>query len=110
MSNERYTISSGNVFADAGLPNAEERLARAELLYYIGAEIKRRGMTEDQAANLLGVLPEEIHSLFQWHKMRFSFEQVLQMIARLEVDIAISCQPAPSSRLGHVTTSLPQPA
>ncbi len=110
MSDEGYTISSGNVFADAGLPNAEERLAQAELLHYIRAEIKRRGLTEDQAADLLGVLPEEIHSLFQWHKMRFSFERVLQMIARLGVDVAISCQPAQSPRLGHVTINLPQSA
>jgi predicted XRE-type DNA-binding protein len=110
MNDEGYIVSSGNVFADAGLPNAEERLARAELLYYIRSEIKQRGLTEDHAADLLGVLPEEIHSLLQWQKMQFSLERIIQMIARLGVDVAISCQPAQSPRLGHVTISLPQSA
>ncbi len=105
-----YTIGSGNVYMDAGLPDAEERLVRAEFLYYIRSEIKRRGLTEIEAADLLGILPEEIHSLLEWHKMRFSFERVFQMMARLGVDIAISCQPVHASRLGHVTISLPQSA
>jgi predicted XRE-type DNA-binding protein len=109
MNDERYTIGSSNVFADAGLPDAEERLARAELLYYVRTEIKQRGLTEEQAADLLGVLPEEIQCLLQWYNMRFSFERVLQMIARLGVDIAIFCQPAQSPRIGHVTICLPQP-
>ena len=105
-----YTIGSGNVYMDAGLPDAEECFVRTELLYYIRSEIKRRGLTEIEAANLLGVLPEEIHSLLEWHKLHFSFERVLQMMARLEVDIAISCQPVQSPRLGHVTICLPQSA
>ena len=110
MNNEEYTIGSGNVYMDAGLPDAEERFVRAELLYYIRTEIQRRGLTETEAANLLAILPEEIRSLLEWHKMRFSFEHVLQMMARLGVDIAISCQSVQAPRLGHVTISLPQPA
>lgn len=105
-----YTVGSGNVYMDAGLPDAEERLARAELLYYIRSEIKRRGLTEIEAADILGVLPEEIHSLLEWHKMRFSFEHVFQMMAKLGVDVAISCQHVQAPRLGHVTISLPQSA
>jgi hypothetical protein len=45
-----YTISSGNVFADAGLPNPDEYLARSDLLYYIMTEIKRCGLSVRQAA------------------------------------------------------------
>ena len=103
-----YTIGSGNVYMDAGLPDAEERLVRAEFLYYIRSEIKRRGLTEIEAA-VFGSFQKRF-TILEWHKMRFSFERVFQMMARLGVDIAISCQPVHASRLGHVTISLPQSA
>jgi predicted XRE-type DNA-binding protein len=109
MSNEGYTISSGNVFADAELPDAEECLARAELQYYIATEISRRGLTQRQAASLLGMPQSHVSHLLEKRLSCFSLEYLLQMIARLGIDIAISCQPATSEQ-GHVTISLPQSA
>jgi len=45
--------SSGNVFADRGLPDAEERPARADPAIAIGREIDSRGLTRAEAAKLL---------------------------------------------------------
>jgi predicted XRE-type DNA-binding protein len=89
--------------------NPEERLMRAELLYYIATEIKRRNLSEDQAAKLLGVLdPHVISLLLQAKVSNFSLEDVLQMVTRLGVDLTISGQPAASEQ-GHVILSnLPQ--
>lgn len=47
--------SSGNVFADLGLPDAEERLAKADLAIAITREIESRGLTQDEAAEFHGV-------------------------------------------------------
>ncbi len=52
MNNETCTVSSDNPFADLGLPNAEERFARAQLLCYIVAEIQQRGLSQTKAAYL----------------------------------------------------------
>jgi predicted XRE-type DNA-binding protein len=41
-----FERGSGNVFADLGLANAEERQAKARLMYVINDEIKRRGLTQ----------------------------------------------------------------
>ena len=109
MNNEDYTISSGNVFADAELPDAEECLARAELQYYIASEISRRELTQHQAASLLGIPQSHVSHLLEKSLSSFSLEYLLQMVARLGVDIAISCQPATNEQ-GHVTISLPQSA
>ena len=109
MNNEGYTISSGNVFADAELPDAEECLARAELLYYIATEISRRGLTQHQAASLLGIPQLHVSHILKNRLSGFSLEYLLQMIARLGIDIAIYCQPATSEQ-GHVTIRLPQSA
>ena len=49
------TRGSGNVFADLGLPNPEERLAKAQLAYAISRVIRERGLTQRAAARLMGI-------------------------------------------------------
>ena len=50
-----YTLSSGNVFKDLGLPEPEEKLAKAELAYNINRLIATQGMTQKEAAGFLGI-------------------------------------------------------
>ncbi len=104
-----YTISSGNIFADAGLPNPDECLARAKLLSYIVTEIDRRGLSQDQAAHLLDVPQSHIRLLLQAHLSSFSLEYLLQMVKKLGIQVVISCEPTAGEQ-GHVTISLPQSA
>jgi predicted XRE-type DNA-binding protein len=47
-------ISSGNVFADLGLSNPEERLSKAQLASQINDIIEDRGLTQEEAAEILG--------------------------------------------------------
>ncbi len=49
------TESSGNVFADLGLPNPEQELMKARLTFQIYHIIRERGLTQAQAAKVLGV-------------------------------------------------------
>ncbi len=51
----RVEGSSGNVFADLGLPDAEERLVKATLAIEIGRIIKARKLTQQAAAQLMGI-------------------------------------------------------
>ena len=104
-----YTISIGNVFADAGLPDAEECLARSELLYYIMTEIRRRGLSRREAAFLLGIPQSYIRLLLRGRLSGFSLEYLLQMVKKLGIQVVISCQPTTDEQ-GHVTISLPQSA
>ena len=55
MSKKKFEAGSGNVFKDLGLPNAEEHLFKAQLVYKIDAILKDRGLTQLQAGKLLGV-------------------------------------------------------
>lgn len=103
-----YTISSDNIFADHGRPNPEERLMRAELMFYIATEIKRRDLSQRQAAALLAIPQPHISLLLQAKVSSFSLERLLQMVTRLGIDLTISGQPAASEQ-GHVVLkSLPQ--
>ena len=47
--------SSGNVFADIGLPNPEERLAKADLAIRIAETIRARRLTQTRAARILKI-------------------------------------------------------
>jgi predicted XRE-type DNA-binding protein len=46
---EAVVTGSGNVFADLGLPNPEQRLAKAHLVQRIAEVIKERELTQKQA-------------------------------------------------------------
>jgi predicted XRE-type DNA-binding protein len=91
MINEKdYVISSDNVFADFGMPDAEERLMRVDLLYDIVTEISRRGLTRRQAASLLGISQADVTKLLEARLSRFSLERLRQMSAKLGMDVVIS--------------------
>lgn len=49
-----FTESCGNVFADLGLENADEMLAKSTLAIMIRKIIKKRGLTQAQAAKIFG--------------------------------------------------------
>jgi len=86
MKTKDYTISSGNVFADAELPDAEECLVHAELQYSIATEVSRRGLTQRQVASLLGISRSHVSHLLEKRLSRFSLESLQQMSAKLGLD------------------------
>jgi predicted XRE-type DNA-binding protein len=58
-----YEVGSGNVFADLGLPEANDLLVKARLTYIINEEIKRQKLTQSEAARILGVNQSEVSRL-----------------------------------------------
>jgi len=93
-----YTISSGNVFADLGLPNPEEALAKAELANKIIVLIRKRELTQVQAAKLLGVDQPKVSALLRGNLVGFSLERLMRFLLRLGQDINITVQASPRSR------------
>ena len=71
---EEITVnsSSGNVFADLGLPNPEELLIKAELAHQISELILERQLTQDQAAKLLGIDRPTLSALMRGKLLDFS--------------------------------------
>jgi predicted XRE-type DNA-binding protein len=93
-----YTVSSGNVFADLGLPNPEELLAKAELAHKITVLIRKRGLTQAQAAKLLGVDQPKISYLIRGRLTGFSIERLMRFLLLLGQDIRISVEATPRNR------------
>ena len=93
-----YTVSTGNVFADLGLPNPEEALAKAELAQKIIVLIREKGLTQVQAAKVLGVDQLKVSALLRGHLTGFSLERLMRFLLRLGQDIKITVQVSPRSR------------
>jgi predicted XRE-type DNA-binding protein len=93
-----YTVSSGNVFADLGLPNPEEALAKAELAQKIIVLIRKRGLTQIQAAKLLGVDQPKVSALTRGQLAGFSLERLMRFLLRLGQDIKITVQENPHAQ------------
>jgi predicted XRE-type DNA-binding protein len=96
--NRESTPSSGNVFADLNLPQADDLLAKAELAAKIIAEIERRRMTQTRAAATLGVDQPKISALKQGKLSGFSIERLMHFLILLGRDVEITVKTRPRSR------------
>jgi predicted XRE-type DNA-binding protein len=88
------TASSGNVFADLGLPDAAAELVKAQLTYHIAKHIKALGLTQTQAAQRLGVSQPDISRLLKIKPTGFSTDRLLAMLTALDLDVDIVLKPA----------------
>ncbi len=92
---EGYTKSSGNVFEDLDLPNPEERLAKAELARQIENIIKRKRLTQERAAKMLGISQPKVSALLQGKLAGFSIDRLLKFLIALDQDIEIRIRARP---------------
>jgi predicted XRE-type DNA-binding protein len=90
--------SSGNVFADIGLPDAEERLAKAELALRIAETVRARRLTQVRAAELLKIDQPKVSRLLRGQLAGFSTERLMHFLTLLGRDIEIVVKTAPRSR------------
>ena len=86
--------SSGNVFADLDYPNPEEALAKSRLTRVIADILKQRGLTQTQAAELLGIDQPKISRLVRGQFREFSLERLIQFLGALDRQVAIVVRPA----------------
>jgi predicted XRE-type DNA-binding protein len=75
--------SSGNVFADLGLPDADELFAKAALALAIRRTMNERGISSGDAAIVLGVTEEEVEELTGRGSSRFRVDRLLGFLDRL---------------------------
>ena len=98
--------SSGNVFADIGIPNPEQALAKAELARQINKIIIERRISQPEAASLLGIDQPRVSALRNGRLSFFSLEKMMQFAARLGNEVEISVKPSGHSgiRVAQIKT------
>ena len=88
-----YTRSSGNVFKDLGLPNPDERLAKAKLAYKINRLIADQGLTQKAAADFLGLSRSKMTNLRNGRLRNFTIDHLFALLVKVDYHIEIRVSP-----------------
>ena len=85
----KVTPSSGNVFADLGIEEAEEALAKAEVASRICDIITERKLSQTKAATMLGVDQPKVSALMRGRLDGFSSDRLFRFLTALDRDVEI---------------------
>ncbi len=88
------TEGSGNVFADLGLPNADQALLKARLTLQIYRIIQDRGLTQTEAGKILGISQPHVSALARNRSGNFSVGRLIDFLTALGQNVEISVKPA----------------
>jgi predicted XRE-type DNA-binding protein len=92
-----YVEGSGNIYADLGVRNPEETLAKANLVHRIVDIIQERRLTQVQAGKILGVDQPKVSALMRGRLTDFSMERLFRFLRALGQDVQITVAPKPPS-------------
>ena len=95
-------VGSGNVFADIGVREPEEMLAKAQLAAEIVRIIRSRKLTQTAAAKALDVDQPKVSALFRGRLREFSIERLVRFLNALHRDVRIVVGEKPQRRRGRV--------
>ncbi len=93
MSKKEYETGSRNVFKDIGVPNAEEHLVKAQLVFKIDTIMKKRGLKQVEAADLFGIRQPDVSKMLRGEFRQFSVERLLRFLVALDQDVEIVVRP-----------------
>ena len=96
MADEAITISSGNVFADLGMANADEHLLKAGLAAKLAAVIDSRHLSQTAAAKLTGISQPDLSKVLRGRFRDMSADRLMRALTRLDSEIEITVR-----RAGH---------
>jgi len=94
--------SSGNVFADLGRPNAEEKQTKVRLAVAINQIIQGRRLSQTAAARRLRVNQPKVSALSNYQLDGFSVERLMNFVTALDRDVDIVIKPK-SRRIGRIS-------
>lgn len=92
------TRGTKNVFADLGYPDAAERQAKLRLALALNQVLDHRGLTQAEAAKLLGVNQPKVSALRRYKLAGFSVERLMTLLTALDQDVEIVIKSKPRSR------------
>jgi len=90
--------SSGNVFRDLGLPNAEEKQTKVRLAVAINQIIGKRQLSQMAAARRLKTNQPKISALSKYRLDGFSVERLIHFLNALDRDVEIVIRRKPRSK------------
>jgi predicted XRE-type DNA-binding protein len=94
--------SSGNVFADLGLPNAEKLKIKSGLVIEITKAVRKLGLTQEEAAQRMGITQPKVSGMLRGDFDNLSERKLMDCLNRLGYDIEIKIKPTKKQAVGHL--------
>lgn len=101
----KVEISSGNVFADLGLRDADKLKIKSGLMIEITKAVRQLGLSQEEAGRRMGLPQPKVSGLFRGDFANVSERKLMDCLNRLGYDIEIKVRPA-AKRIGHVMLAL----
>ena len=94
----RIERGTGNLFADLGYPDADERQTKLRLAYSINVILRQRHLTQAATAALLGINQPKVSALMNYKLAGFSVERLMTFLTELDRDVEIVIRKKSKSR------------
>jgi predicted XRE-type DNA-binding protein len=103
--------SCGNVFADLGLPDAEELYLKANLVIAISQAMKAKRVSQKKLATMVGLDQPKVSALLRGQTRGYSADRLISILNALGQDVKITIEPIPvrESRAGYTLVERTDP-
>ncbi len=91
--------STGNVFADLSLPDANAHMLKAQIVAELYRLTQARKLTQARAGKVMGISQPEVSRLFKGHFREYSIDRLITFLTAFNQDVVISVEPRASSSL-----------
>lgn len=105
INGNEVTTSSGNVFADLGLRDADKLKVKSGLVIEITRAVRRLDLTQEEAGRRMGLSQPKVSALLRGDSANLSERKLMDALNRLGYDIEITVRPAADS-VGHLTLAV----
>src|SRR5258708_25319789 len=95
-----FETSSGNVFQDLGLPDAEQLQIKSGLVIEIIRAVRRLGLTQEEAGRRMGISQANVSGMMRGDFSNLSEQKLMECLNRLGYDIEIKLSP-PTNSVAH---------
>ncbi len=96
-----------NVFADLGLPDADNHFLKAQIVAELFRLTTERKLTQQEAGTLMGISQPEVSRLFKGHFREYSVDRLMAFLTAFDRDIEIVARPrdkrAKKAQRGQIT-------
>jgi predicted XRE-type DNA-binding protein len=99
--NIELETSSGNVFADLGLPGADKLKIKSGLVIEITKALRKLGLTQDEAARRMGISQAKVSGMLRGDFANLSERKLMDCLTRLGYNIEIKIKPS-KEPVGHL--------
>lgn len=89
----RVTRGGGNVFDDLGFQNADEHLAKAELVSELKRIVDRAGWNQARAAKIMGMAQPDMSRLLRGQFSNYSIDRIMRFLRAAGCEVEITIRP-----------------